>query len=177
MSSAWDIGAQAISSPNPMVGLLKGIFGQRAAKAKAKYEKAQIMHGVHDAERGQQEFEQNAPIQEQGMQQSLASRGVGTSSIAEQDTKNLLATQARQRAAHAENVNVAHMGLSAYNKQRKYARRMGPLAFWEAASNAVAGAVGSMTGMPGLSGMGKGGGGAPTPTSAWDSGIVQAGGP
>lgn len=131
-TGAWDIGAQAISSPIPMIGLAKAFFGRRAQKAAAGAQKARMMQGVHNAERAQAQFEQDAPIQEQALQQSLASRGVGTSSMQEQDTKNQLATHARQRAALAENLDVANRGMSAYKRQQKYAKRMGPLNFYEA---------------------------------------------
>ena len=148
-NSAWDIGAEAISSPIPIVGLAKGIFGRRQAKAQRGLQRGQAQVAVNQAERGQAEFEQNAPIEQQRLQQSLANRGVGNSSISTQDTSNLLATQARQRAAHAENVDLARRGKQNLDRSFKYARRMGPLNFYEAILNRTQQAMSSMA-MPGV---------------------------
>ena len=176
-ASAWDIGANALASPNPLAGALMGFFGRRGAKARRGYDRRQAQAQVDQAERGQAEFEQNAPIEEQAQAQSLASRGLGTSSIKEQDTRNLLATQARSRAAHEQNVDLARRGKSILRKQQKFARRMGPLNFWIAATQKAGELVGAATGMPGISGMMKGGGRPSGEETAWDKGLISVGGP
>lgn len=130
-SGAWgDIG-QGLQSKAPGPALLQSFFGRRIAKRGRRYEKARMKAVLNEAERDVGEFEQNAPIQEQHLQQSLASRGLGTSSISEQDTRNLLSTQARQRASVHERYELARQGYSLWRKQAKYQKRMGPLKFLE----------------------------------------------
>ena len=140
-SYGWEGAGDALASQIPLTGALKAIFGRKIAKKRRSYEHARAKAAVAGAEREEAEFEQNAPIQQQALQQSLASRGVGTSSISEQDTKNLTATQARQREAVQENTRLTREGYSLYRKKRRHAKRMGPLAFWEGLAMKVGGAA------------------------------------
>lgn len=128
----WGGAGEAIASPIPAFGIAKAVFGRKNARRQKSFEKARMKAAVAGAERDVAEFEQNAPIQQAQLAQSLASRGLGTSSIQEQDTRNLTATQGRQRAAVNENLDLTRRGYSLWRKQQKHAKRMGPLAFWEA---------------------------------------------
>lgn len=149
-SYAWDAAGGAISSKLPMFGIAKAVFGRRLAKQQRRYEHARAKAAVAGAEREEAEFEQNAPIQQQGLQQSLASRGLGTSSIAEQDTANLKATQGRQREAVQENLRLARQGYSLYRKMRRHQKRMGPLAFFEGLVSKAVDVIGGASGIPGM---------------------------
>ncbi len=131
VNSAWDVGAQSIASPIPMIGLAKGLFGLRAGKSQRSFERARSQAAVDEAQRNSDEFNQNAPINQARLSQSLASRGVGNSSIATQDTTNLTATQGRQRAALQSNLEMARSAKSMMRRQQKYQHRMGPLNFYE----------------------------------------------
>ena len=144
-SGAWGGAGEAMASQIPIFGIAKGIFGKRLAKKTARHEKARMRAAVDSADRSLAQFEQDAEVDKQQLQMSGANRGFASSSdpmdVANQQAKLQTATQGRQRSGLQQSRDLAHQGYSLYKHQKRHAKRMGPLAFWEALTTRVGGTV------------------------------------
>ena len=94
------------------------------------------------------------PREQAALRQSLAGRGLGKSSIAQQDTARLSDMQARRMAALQSQQGIQERGLSLIRRTRKYQRRMMPFDIFGLVSQQAEQVGSVMAGMPGAGGGG-----------------------
>lgn len=95
----------------------------------------------------EQEFRQTEDPREAAMlKQSLAARGLGDSTISQQDTSRLKAIQANRQMALAEHRDIAERSLSMLRRRRKFERRM---SFFNLLMESAAAAGGAAAGIGG----------------------------
>ena len=124
----------------------------RLQKKQASLAKYGLKARYAQSQRAASQFKETSERNRQGLQQSLAARGLGTSSIATQDTGAFERQTARTAASLAEQQEMARRQLSNYRKQRKFARRMGPINFIDAIQAKGMQAIMMIMGLPGGAG-------------------------
>ena len=109
------------------IDLFKMFADRRQAKMASGYEKARAQAALDqtNSEIGFRGLED--PREQAQMRQELAARGLGKSSISDQNRARLTDIQARRMAALGRQKAIEEHGLSLIRKRRKYARRIFPL--------------------------------------------------
>lgn len=105
------------------------VIGRRAKKRERSFQRMQHRAAVSAAERGLEQLGEDQGIERERLQQSLASRGVGTSSIADEQTGYQSRLHARQRAASEDRVALARKGQSVFKQGVRAERRLGMLGY------------------------------------------------
>lgn len=133
-----------------LLGSLWGRFNPTVRKLKKmehNYEKARqyaALAGIKDEQRFRKEED---PRERALLKQSLFGRGLGKSSIYDQDMARLTKAQARQRAALKRQKGIVYGGLSLIRQRRKYERRMLPMQIWGDIQGAASSAAPFLGGM------------------------------
>ena len=128
------------------IDLFKMFSDRRQAKMASGYEKARAQAALDQTndEIGFRGLED--PREQAQMRQELAARGLGRSSIADQNRARLTDIQARRMAALNRQKGIEEHGLSLIKRRRKHARRIFPL---QLLSQAVEAGKEISTGAPG----------------------------
>lgn len=110
------------------MGVFQSIYnigpqGSRYRKAKFRLERAQANKAIQDIQSNIELRKTEDPREQAHMKQSLFGRGLGKSTIAEQDTSRLTAQQAARNAALDRALHVATRYKKYLKKRQRYERK------------------------------------------------------
>lgn len=117
----------ALMAAGPALFQIMGQFFQkRQDSLTSSYEKARAHAALANIQDQIAFRREESPRERALLNQSLFSRGLGNSSIADQDKSRLRRAQRRQLASLRRDEDMANRGLSLIRKQRAFSRRMFP---------------------------------------------------
>lgn len=121
--SGWKVGG-AVAAGAGNTGFFSGIhqmfWGGKMKRAQKKYMKQQARARIDQSRRAKAQYEDDAAYREQLLQQSHYGRGLGSSSIAREDTDRF--NRARQRAIenYDQDIALAERGYDVLKKQLRF---------------------------------------------------------
>lgn len=123
--------------------------GNRANRAQAALGRAHGEADLRSAQNAQAQLQEDVGRRRRMLQESLANRGVGESTIARDDMNYLNRGADRQLQGAGDRVNLANQGLSFIKKQARAGRRSNYINFGIKAAGAGLGAASGIANAPG----------------------------
>lgn len=154
---AWSTATNVLRSKMPLPFSLPLALGQgRINKLQQSRQMFGAETGYQNSLNNIQGYRESSDIQRARMNQSLAARGLGNSSIATQNKQTFENQYSRRMYALQGQAEMNRRQLTIMRRQRVFNRRMGPLMFLDGLYSKVGDALGMASGMGGGGGDGIG---------------------